>query len=261
MIKAVFFDVDGTLVSFKTHRVPQTTLEAIKKLQAKGIKVFVATGRHPSILTVGNNVHEIDFDGFVTLNGQYCFTKDREVIYEKNICREDIIGLLEFLKENRFPCAFVEDKDTYINYIDDVVVNLLKSVNVPLPPIEDIERAKDGKVFQLNPYIPVEFEEEVMKVLPNCEATRWSPTFIDVIPAGGGKHVAIQKIMKRYGYKKDEVMAFGDGGNDKTMLMTAGIGVAMGNANEDVKKIADYVTTTVDNDGVLNALKYFKVIE
>ncbi|MBU3842708.1 MAG: Cof-type HAD-IIB family hydrolase [Candidatus Fusobacterium pullicola] len=261
MIKAVFFDVDGTLVSFKTHRVPQSTLEAIKKLQAKGIKVFVATGRHASILTEGNNVHEIDFDGFVTLNGQYCFTKDRKVIYENNICREDIVALLEFLKENRFPCAFVEDRDTYMNYIDDVVVNLLKSVNVPLPPIEDIERAKDGKVFQLNPYIPVEFEAEVMKVLPNCEATRWSPTFIDVIPAGGGKHVAIQKIMEYYGYKKDEIMAFGDGGNDKTMLMIAGIGIAMGNANEDVKEIADYVTTSVDNDGVLNALKHFNVIE
>ena len=103
MIKAVFFDVDGTLVSFKTHQVPQSTLEAIKELQAKGIKVFVATGRHPSILSEGNNVHEIDFDGFVTLNGQYCFTKDREIIYENNICKEDIVSLLEFMKENKFP--------------------------------------------------------------------------------------------------------------------------------------------------------------
>ena len=260
MIKAVFFDIDGTLVSFKTHRVPNSTLEAIKILQTKGIEVFVATGRHPSILTVGNNVGEIDFDGFVTLNGQYCFTKTGETIYENSICKEDIVSLLEFMKENKFPCAFVEDKDTYINYIDDVVVNLLKSVNVPLPPIEDIERAKEGKVFQLNPYVPVEFEEEIMKVLPNCEATRWSPTFIDVIPAGGGKHVAIEKIIEYYGYKKDEVMAFGDGGNDKTMLIAAGIGIAMGNANEDVKKIADYVTTSVDDDGVIKALKYFNII-
>lgn len=260
MIRAVFFDVDGTLVSFKTHRVPQTTLEAIKRLQEKGIKVFVATGRHPSILSEGNNVCEIEFDGFVTLNGQYCFTKSKEVIYENNICKEDIKSLLEFMKENRFPCAFVEDRDTYINYIDDVVENLLVSVNVPLPPVEDITRAIYGKVFQLNPYIPVEFQDKLMSVLPNCEATRWSPAFIDVIPAGGGKHVAIEKIMEYYGYSKDEIMAFGDGGNDKTMLMTAGIGVAMGNANEDVKEIADYITTSVDEDGVLNALKHFEII-
>ena len=69
MIKAVFFDVDGTLVSFKTHKVSQGTLDAIKQMQAKNIKVFVATGRHPSILYLGNNVDEIKFDGFVTLNG------------------------------------------------------------------------------------------------------------------------------------------------------------------------------------------------
>ncbi|WP_291255249.1 HAD hydrolase family protein [Fusobacterium sp.] len=59
MIKAVFFDIDGTLVSFETHRVPESTLNSIKELQAKGIKVFVATGRHPSILSEGNNVKEI----------------------------------------------------------------------------------------------------------------------------------------------------------------------------------------------------------
>lgn len=260
MIKAVFFDVDGTLVSFKTHRVPESTLKAIRELQEKGIKVFVATGRHPSILSEGNNVHEIDFDGFVTLNGQYCFTKEREVIYENSIKREDIVALLKFMEENRFPCAFVEDVDTYMNYIDDVVVDLLKSVNVPLPPLDDISRAKNGKVFQLNPYVSVDFQDKLMAVLPNCEATRWSPAFIDVIPAKGGKHVAIGKIMEYYGYSKDEIMAFGDGGNDKTMLMAAGIGIAMGNANEDVKEIADFVTTSVDEDGILNALKHFNII-
>ena len=257
MIKAVFFDVDGTLVSFKTHQVPQSTLEAIKELQAKGIKVFVATGRHPSILSEGNNVHEIDFDGFVTLNGQYCFTKDREIIYENNICKEDIVSLLEFMKENKFPCAFVEDKDTYINYIDDVVENLLKSVNVPLPPVENIERAINGKVFQLNPYVNVEFQEKLMKVLPNCEATRWSPAFIDVIPAGGGKHVAIEKIMEYYGYKKDEIMAFGDGGNDIDMIKTAGCGVAMANGCDEIKRCADVITRTNDEEGVAYILEKY----
>ena len=260
MIKAVFVDVDGTLVSFKTHKVPNSTLKAIEELQKKGIKVFVATGRHPSIISEGNNVKEINFDGFVTLNGQYCFTKEKKVIYENSIVKEDIEALLEFMKTNDFPCAFVEDKDTYMNYVNEVVVDLLKSVNVPIPPLDDISRAVKGKVFQLNPYVPVEFQDKLMAVLPNCEATRWSPAFIDVIPAGGGKHVAINKIMEYYGYSKDEIMAFGDGGNDKTMLIAAGIGVAMGNANEDVKEIADFVTTSVDEDGVLNALKHFNII-
>ncbi|WP_288304610.1 Cof-type HAD-IIB family hydrolase [uncultured Fusobacterium sp.] len=260
MIKAVFFDVDGTLVSFKTHKVSQGTLDAIKQMQAKNIKVFVATGRHPSILYLGNNVDEIKFDGFVTLNGQYCFTDKNEVIYEKHICKEDIESIVKFIKENDITCGFVEDKEMYLNQITDSVRNVLNSVNLPIPLITDISRAIHGKVFQLNPYIPVDFQDKFMEAMPNCEATRWSPLFIDVIPAGGGKHVAIEKIMDYYGYSRDEIMAFGDGGNDKTMIMAAGIGVAMGNANEDVKEVAEYVTASVDDEGVVKALKYFNII-
>ncbi len=260
MIKAVFFDVDGTLVSFKTHKVSQGTLDAIKQMQAKNIKVFVATGRHPSILYLGNNVDEIKFDGFVTLNGQYCFTDKNEVIYEKHICKEDIESIVKFIKENDITCGFVEDKEMYLNQITDSVRNVLNSVNLPIPLITDISRAIHGKVFQLNPYIPVDFQDKFMEAIPNCEATRWSPLFIDVIPAGGGKHVAIEKIMDYYGYSRDEIMAFGDGGNDKTMIMAAGIGIAMGNANEDVKEVADYVTASVDDEGVVKALKYFNII-
>lgn len=260
MIKAVFFDVDGTLVSFKTHKVSQGTLDAIKQMQAKNIKVFVATGRHPSILYLGNNVDEIKFDGFVTLNGQYCFTDKNEVIYEKHICKEDIESIVKFIKENDITCGFVEDKEMYLNQITDSVRNVLNSVNLPIPLITDISRAIHGKVFQLNPYIPVDFQDKFMEAMPNCEATRWNPLFIDVIPAGGGKHVAIEKIMDYYGYSRDEIMAFGDGGNDKTMIMAAGIGIAMGNANEDVKEVADYVTASVDDEGVVKALKYFNII-
>ena len=96
-----------------------------------------------------------------------------------------------------------------------------------------------------------------MKVLPNCEATRWSPAFIDVIPAGGGKHVAIEKIMEYYGYKKDEIMAFGDGGNDIDMIKTAGCGVAMANGCDEIKRCADVITRTNDEEGVAYILEKY----
>lgn len=260
MIKAVFFDVDGTLVSFNTHKVPVSTLDAISELQKKGIKVFVATGRHYSILTLGNNVNEIDFDGYITLNGQYCFTKNNEVLYEKHISSDDIKTIVDYVIKNNIPCTFIENNDIYINRIDEAVEKVFRDVNLPVPEISDISRAKINKIFQLNPYISVEVEKKFMDNMPNADYTRWNPLFMDVIPSGGGKHVAIKKVMEYYGYKKDEIMAFGDGENDITMLETVGIGVAMGNANPSVKKIADYTTESVDNDGILKALKYFKVI-
>ena len=77
MIKAIFFDIDGTLVSFKNNQIPASTIESLKKLKEKGIKIFVATGRGKDGLDI---LDEIEFDGYITLNGQYCYV-DNQIIY------------------------------------------------------------------------------------------------------------------------------------------------------------------------------------
>ena len=86
MIKAIFFDIDGTLVSFKNHQIPASTIESLKKLKEKGIKIFVATGRGKDGLDI---LDEIEFDGYITLNGQYCYV-DNQIIYENTIKRDDL---------------------------------------------------------------------------------------------------------------------------------------------------------------------------
>src|SRR5699024_9878723 len=93
MIKAIFFDIDGTLVSFKTHQVPDSTIEALKQLKKKGIKIFIATGRGKDGLKV---LDEIEFDGYITLNGQYCYDKDR-IIYQNTIDPHDLQNLINYL--------------------------------------------------------------------------------------------------------------------------------------------------------------------
>ncbi|XJR89701.1 HAD hydrolase family protein [Elizabethkingia anophelis] len=75
------------------------------------------------------------------------------------------------------------------------------------------------------------------------------------------KQVGIEVFCKHYGIDVSQTMAFGDGGNDITMLKYVALGVAMGNANPEVKEIADYVTDDIDNDGILKALKHFEVID
>lgn len=70
MVKAIFFDIDGTLVSFNTHSIPESTQNALKQLREKGIKVFIATGR-PKVLMM-DAVGHLPFDGFITLNGAHC---------------------------------------------------------------------------------------------------------------------------------------------------------------------------------------------
>ena len=99
------------------------------------------------------------------------------------------------------------------------------------------------------------------KLLDECAVTSWSDTGIDIIPKNGGKSAGIQRFLEEQGLERSEIMAFGDGEKDVEMLRFAGIGVAMGNASDLVKAAADYVTDTVDNDGIEKALRHFGLIE
>ena len=95
MIKAIFFDIDGTLVSYQTHEIPQSAFDALYQLKEKGIKVFIATGRGKDGLAV---LKDFPFDGYITLNGQYCYTNEGEIIYENTIVKEDLQALLDYVK-------------------------------------------------------------------------------------------------------------------------------------------------------------------
>lgn len=258
MIKAIFFDIDGTLVSFKTHSIPKSTLYALDLLKKKGIKIFIATGRYYKAI---NNLGDLVFDGYVTLNGGYVFTGKDDVIYKHSISNEDIEALIRYQeKEGEFPCAFVQENGTFMNYTDNSVNEVFRLLNFPAPPICPIEDVRGKTIFQIIAFFTEEQEKRIMQEMPNCESTRWNPLFTDVVPKGSSKRVGIDKMLEHFQIALDECMAFGDGGNDIQMLSHVGIGVAMGNATDEVKSFANYITSSVDDDGVYKALKHFNVI-
>ena len=84
MTKALFFDIDGTLVSFETHRIPSSTIEALEAAHAKGLKIFIATGRPKAII---NNLSELQdrnlIDGYITMNGAYCFVGETSYLQKR----------------------------------------------------------------------------------------------------------------------------------------------------------------------------------
>ena len=257
MIKAVFFDIDGTLVGFKTHRVPDSAKRAIAALRAKGVRVFVASGRQ---LLAINNLEDLQFDGYVTLNGGYCIVGER-VIYKHSMPSEDMASLVQYMEEREnFPCIFVHENTFCINYTDERTDEVFRLLNFPQPPSLSLREAAKGEIFQLVAFFTKEQEKAIMAVMPHCEATRWNPLFSDVIPKGSSKQVGVDKMLDYFGISLDESMAFGDGGNDVLMLKHVGIGVAMGNAEDEVKQAADYVTDSVDEDGIEKALRHFGVI-
>ena len=258
-IKAIFFDIDGTLVSFQTHGVPSSAARAIETLRSRGTKVFIATGRPFYQI---NNLGELRFDGYVTLNGAWCIDAQGEVIFSNPIPHEDLEAVNRRLDPGPlFPCAFMTPEQVYINLVNPKVADVARMVGLDPPPVRDLHEVAREEVLQVNIYVGPEEQTELMRtVFTHCGSSRWNPAFADVNIRGNNKSTGIDKILARYDIPLSETMSFGDGGNDIPMLCHTGIGIAMGNASDQVKQAADYVTDAVDYDGIANALRHFGLI-
>lgn len=256
MIKAIFFDIDGTLLSHKSKRIPNSTIDAFKQLREKGVYLFAATGRH--MLEMEQLPLEcLEFDGYITLNGQLSLNASKEIMDESPIAKEDTMQMVESFNEKKVPIMIVEKNRMYINFADEQVKEAQELISSPIPEIGNYQ---GDKIYQFVIYDRDNQAKEIQKKLPNCTMVYWNNDAIDVIPKDGGKAIGIQNVIKKLGIKREETMAFGDGHNDIDMLQFVGIGVAMGNSSDDVKKEADYITDDIDCDGLYKALKEYKVI-
>lgn len=258
-IKAVFFDIDGTLISFNTHAVPQSTLDAIQALKKKGIKVIVSTGRSINNL---DHIKHLGFDGYSTFNGGYCVVAENDtILHRATMDPADVERLIAHSKETPVSFSLMSEQEVTIHHVTPEIDRMYEAVNLPTPPLTDFDTLDTGSILQVNVFIHPDKEAEFMEnIMPNSIATRWIETFADVNPGGQSKKVGIEAFSRHFGFDVSETMAFGDGGNDIEMLKYAGVGIAMGNANPAVKESADYVTDHVDNDGIWNALVHYQVI-
>lgn len=258
-IKAVFFDIDGTLVSFKTRTVPESTRLAIKHLRDKNIKVIIATGRSINMI---DHIKELEFDGFVCFNGGCCIKPDGTVLHRQSINPDDIKALLAYSNDHPICFSLMYEDSVKINQTNPEAETLFSHLNLPIPPQMDSNDTAIDSVLQANVFLAPADEKQFMEaVMPNSIATRWTSSFVDVNCGGLSKEIGVQVFCDHFGIDISETMSFGDGGNDINMLKGTAIGVAMGNANENVKEIADYVTTEVDENGIWNALVHYQLIQ
>ncbi len=168
---------------------------------------------------------------------------------------------MEIARAFDFAVAIELDEGVFVNRLTPTVEQIAGIVEHPIPPVVDIEEMFERKeCCQLCFYFDEETEQKVMPLLPSLSATRWHPLFADVNVQGQARQLVSRYLPITTGLKFLEIMACGDGGNDIPMLKVAGIGVAMGNASEKVQSVADFVTDTVDNNGLCKALKHFGII-
>lgn len=257
---ALFFDIDGTLVSFKTHQIPSSTILALTQAKANGHQVFIATGRPPIIITnLGSIEHLID--GYVTTNGALCFIGDKTISCHA-IPKEAAQLIVDDSREKDYGLIVVGEKDVAVldpkGDVDRIFRQHLAVQNLELA--KPVEEVLQQRVLQMTPFFPESYEAELMASIPTCISGRWHPEFTDITAKQADKGQGLLAIAEEAGLDPKFTIAFGDGGNDTSMIRTAGIGVAMGNALESLKQEADYTTTNIDDNGILNALRHFKLI-
>ncbi|HEO3673764.1 TPA: Cof-type HAD-IIB family hydrolase [Streptococcus agalactiae] len=270
-IKAVFFDIDGTLLNDRKN-VQKSTIKAIRNLKDQGILVGLATGRGPSF--VQPFLENLGLDFAVTYNGQYIYSRS-EIIYTNQLSKTTVYRLIRYAGARRREISL----GTASGLLGSGIIGLGTSL-VPRKWAKAIERSFKHFIRRIKPQnidslmvilrepiyqvvlVATEGESErIQKQFPRVKLTRSSPYSMDVISEGQSKVKGIERVGQRYGFDLSEVIAFGDSDNDIEMLSQVGIGVAMGNASQQVRENARYTTADNNDDGISKALAHYGLIQ
>ncbi|WP_313376048.1 HAD family hydrolase [Chishuiella sp.] len=260
MIDSFFFDFDGTLQGFKNHELSESTRDALYKLKQNNKKIYIATGRNLSDMP--QSIFDIGFDGYINNNGGVCSDIDRNIFFTEFINPSDIEALLEYDKQNPVAFSYMSTENPFsINRVNENIEKSFKHFGLKVPEVKNPRELPKDNIIQMNLFVNEKEENFLLEnVLKNSVATRWIEYFADINPQDINKMEGIKRIAERDNLDLSKTMSFGDGGNDIKMLQGCKIGVAMGNANDNVKEIADHITSSVDEHGVWNALKHFNFI-
>lgn len=249
-IRAVFIDMDNTLFSHRTGRIPDSARKAVRKMRESGIRVFCATGRHVRELE-GMGI-DIELDGWITVNGAYCFT-DSGPYFREPVSKSDLAVLKKELIRDPFPVIFLSEKEMYINMSDENVRKELDSIHTPMPEVRKTDELFKEDIYQFIPYAPESRFDCVQRQFENVRCTRWTELAADCISCAAGKDRGVRETCRMLGISTDQTAAFGDGPNDLDLFAAAGFSVAMGNASYIIKEMADFVTADIDEDGLFLA--------
>lgn len=248
MKSAVFFDIDGTLATYQREISPAVK-SYIKNLKASGTAVFICSGRGVSDLP--KSITDMEFDGYICSTGAYIFSKGKQ-IYNCLIPPAVLKGYFAFLKEQK-ASSYFDTKD------------FLCRVEFGIPLLSEYPKISDAKTLSALPINSMSYRTpspEVSEALISymeqyCRVIPYTPSFGDIIPLGCSKSKGIHILLKHLGLSSCRTLAIGDSENDIDMIQAVDIGIAMKNSPKELLDAADFVTGTLEEDGVVTALQKY----
>ena len=262
----IALDLDGTLTNSEKNITPRT-FDALMKAQREGVRLVLASGRPTfGIAALANQLQLADYGGYVlSYNGgriiDWC---EKTVIFSQVVDQKLVPILYDFAEKAHLPIvtylpeAILASKNEGEYLAEEARINGMPIV-VAQNFVEEAMQIAGGSTKFLIPGEPellIQLESEMKAALSEqMEVFRSAPFFLELPPKGIDKAQSLQRLLTHLGLERESLMAFGDGFNDLSMIQFAGQGVAMANAVEEVKSIADFVTTSNEEDGIAHALE------
>lgn len=264
MYKLIAVDMDGTLLK-EDKTVSDITKKSINRALKRGVKVVLASGR--PIEGIEKYLEELNLTGkddyVLSFNGAIIQNTNTRKIVEKNILKgSDLLELYKIgtklgVNMHAFSAeGCITPKMSKFTEIEGIINK------IPIKIVDFSKMNPDEDIFKVMMIDAPETLENAIRKLPKelydkYTIVRSAPYFLEFLNKKGNKGEGIKLLAKFLGIKREEVICIGDAGNDLHMIEFAGLGVAMGNAFEEIKEAADYVTLSNEEDGVAHIIQKF----
>lgn len=257
--KIVFFDIDGTLLSEVTRKIPESAITAIHRLQKNGHLAFINTGRALSF--IDKEIFDIKFDGLLCGCGTF-ISYHNEIILHHKFSKTMCMNIVKLLRKYKID-AVLEGKDkSYGDVYDKINTQIFRDFVADFKHPYDTWEAKDLSFDKFFLYSDdsksmEQFQKELENEIIFIDREKG---FFEAVPKEFSKATGIKEIADFLSVDLKDTIAIGDSNNDLMMFEAAGISIAMGNAPENIKNKVDFVTTDVDKNGIYQALEHFQLI-
>lgn len=261
-MSALFFDIDGTILSEITHEIPESALVALRKAQENGHKTFINTGR--TICSIPPVIKRIPFDGFLCGCGTH-LVYEEQVVFHHSIPYERGRRIIKSMKDCEVEGFLEGTEDIYYSNR----ISRLESVESSRRYMAGLGLGREQSMEDTG----YDFDKILIYIDKIADEERFFKETEDVfkhIDRLGGVYECVQKeyskataiayIKKELDLQDDEIYAFGDSSNDFDMIKAAGHGVIMGHHDPVLEPYAEYITDTVENDGLYKAMEHYGLI-
>lgn len=273
-IRLIALDLDGTLLNSKKE-LTERNRRALEKCIERGIEIVPCTGR--TAMGIPDFVKKIPGVRYaITVNGGMIEDmKTQKVLDQRLLKKEKVLDVIELLRGHHIMYdVYINgqgiSEDRFYNHLEEYhicpeIQKLVKATRIVVPNIEDYVRNWNGMVDKVNLFFSDQEERsKIWELLKTQEGILVSSSLfnnLEINGPGAAKGEGLMRLATILGIKQEQTMAFGDGNNDTSMIAQAGIGVVMENGEPELKKIADYITTSNDTSGVAQAIEKFVFFE